>query len=79
MSKMRRYMVGIRDGVSPAARGMTHTTYVLKSKLVQQAAEFKKRMGHDEVYLVQDYTQGMCEMEPKEFTEHVRERGTRLA
>lgn len=75
----RRYLIGIRNNISPAGNdGTQHTHYVRRAKIDQQGERFATMHKLDEVWLMNEYTQKMCEMKMSEFVEYVRSHGTRI-
>lgn len=75
-----KYLIGFRNGFSPSGETGTCKTYLrTKGKLKELGIMFKKAYNHDEVYLLNQYTQKMCEMGIAEFTEYVRKNGEKLA
>ena len=67
------YLIGIKKGVHPCGNaGTLITSYKAEYKLKEIARRFAAMYGLDEVYSLQLYSQKMCEMENKEFVDHVR-------
>ena len=67
------YLIGIKKGVHPCGNaGTLITHYKADYKLKGIAQRFAAMYGLDEVYSLQLYSQKMCEMENKEFVDHVR-------
>lgn len=74
------YLLGIQEGRHLAGNDGTLITYYRKAdKLEALAQEMKKTHNLDEVILIRQYTQRMCEMDNDTFVQHVRTIGKKLA
>lgn len=77
---MSRYLMGVQDGRIPCGNsGLMQIDGRGCFKIVRNAAEsFAQSNNLTEVYLVSEYSQEMCEMEPSVLLEYVRKVGERL-
>ena len=70
------YLIGIRKGIKLLGNGGTFITrYKSENKLKKIAKNLAKMYQLDEVYLMEYYSQKMCEMNNKELVDYIREKG----
>ena len=50
----------------------------ISTKSKSMAEQIMRNVDAESVYLIGDITQKMCEMEPKEFDNHIRRNGVKL-
>lgn len=76
----RVYILGVKDNQHPLGNtGTIITSYRRQDKLQALASNMKQMHQLDEVYLIRQYTQRMCEMDGDKFVQHIRQYGQRLA
>ena len=73
------YLIGIKNNYNLCGNeGTLITSYKNNSKIMELANNFKKMYNHNEVYLLNSYTQNMCELTNKKFVEYFRNNCKRL-
>ena len=76
---MSRYLIGVQDGLIPCGSGTMRLDGRGCFKITRNSAiNFAHVNNFTEVYLVSEYSQKMCEMEPSVLLEYVRKVGERL-
>lgn len=73
------YLIGIRKNYHPLGNaGTFRTRYKSVNKIKEVAQNLAKMYQLDEIYLMEYYSQKMCEMNNKELVDYVREKGKRI-
>ena len=76
---MERYLVAIKDNhLIMGSDGMLRTDYKQNWRIMQIAESWAWQRKHDEVYLLNDFTQQMCEMSNDDVVKHIRKNGLKV-
>ena len=71
--------MGVKDGLIPCGSGTMRLNGKGCFKIIRNSAiNFAQANNFTEVYLISEYSQKMCEMEPSSLLEYVRKVGKRL-
>jgi len=74
-----RYYIGFRDGINPAGNdGMMRCTWKVEYFIQKHAHMFGMSRKLDEVFIIDNYSQEMCEMNGGMFREYVRKHGRKV-
>lgn len=76
---MKRYLIGISNNIHKLGNeGTCITHYKAPYKIKELAYKFSKMHHHQEVYLIKNYTQKMCELNSIDFVTYVKTNGEKL-
>lgn len=73
---MKRYLICIKDGVHPCGTDATIITHYKAMRYIRKlATNIKNKRGFDSIYLIEEYTQKMCEMDNATFVDYIENNG----